>query len=190
MTSHSKSCHASGIFLLMISRALLTPNIHLWLRDKIAKYLLLLEECLAVQDSLISQQFCLGAPNHTFKNYSTFHLIQKVTVNENCDFVYNTPTIPFTKPSRTGRPVSCNFCLILIDYQPRYDRSTNSLRSSKPTFSKSHLREAPSYAFVGVVRQSQSTPDPPVLTKCQVSTLPFSCYRECFCNSSMLGNIC
>lgn len=83
MTSHSKSFSASDIFLLMISRALLTPNTHLWLRDKIVKYLLPLEECLAAQDSLISQLFWLGAPNHTFKNYSTFHLIHKATLNEN-----------------------------------------------------------------------------------------------------------
>lgn len=88
MTSHSKSCSASGIFLLMISRALLTPNIHLWLGDKIAKYLLLLEECLAAQDSLISQLFCLGAPNHACENYSMFHLIHKATLDEKCDFCY------------------------------------------------------------------------------------------------------
>lgn len=88
MTIHSKSGSASGIFLLMISRALLTPNIHLWPRDKIAKHLLLLEECLAAEDSLISQLFCLSARSDTYEKYSTFHLIHKVTLDENYDFHY------------------------------------------------------------------------------------------------------
>lgn len=104
MTSHSKSCRASGIFLLMISRALLAPNIHLWLKDKIAKYLLLLEECLAAQDSLISQLFCLGAPNLTFKSCSTLHLMHKATLS----VIWFSAQVPpsLSKSSGAGRAAS------------------------------------------------------------------------------------
>lgn len=104
MTSHSKSCRASGTFLLMISRALLAPNIHLWLEDKVAKYLLLLEECLAAQDSLISQLFCLGAPDHTFKNYSTLYLMHKATLGVNWFSLQLPPSL--SKSSGVGRAAS------------------------------------------------------------------------------------
>lgn len=49
---------------------------------------------------------------------------------------------------------------MLIEHKPRYDRSTISLRPSRLTFPKSHLRQVLSYPFVGVARQPQSTPDP------------------------------
>lgn len=159
MTSHSKSHRASGIFLLMISRALLAPDIHLWLKDKIAKYLFLLEECLAEQDSLISKLFCLGAPNHTFKNHSTLHLMYKAALSVNC-FSVQLPLSLF-KFSGARSAASSNFHLILIELQPMYDRSTISLRSPRSTSSKSHFREVPSFTFLGIGTQSQSIPDPP-----------------------------